>query len=211
MCDVLCQCLHKVFSSFSPTKTNINTTITSLEKKKFKRKEDKWGLAVLCTDIFDTVIDSHLHASLSVPYYKEIMLSSVSASPVARAGYHLVQYCGQEKNFLKLLYQSALSLGLSALQSASSTHPVSIKSMKTFIQLTSSSTTLSTFQMAILPIDYSQGLASSPDFSNREVITTLCDRSIQLIDKILEVSSLLASPTLLFAMSTFFETAECSR
>jgi len=182
-----------------------------LEKKKFQRKEDKWSLAVLCTDIFDTVIDSHLYASLSVPYYKQILHSSVSAGPVARAGYHLIQYCGQEKNFLKLLYQSALSLGLSALQSASSsTHQASFKSMKTFIQLSSSSSS-STFQMAVLPIDYSQGLASSPDFCNREIVTTLCNRSVQLIDKILEVSSLESSQTLLFAMATFFETAECSR
>ena len=83
----------------------------SLDKKKFQKKEEKWNLAVLCTDIFDTVIESHLRASLTVPYYKEIMHSSVAGSPVARAGLHMIQYCGQEKNFLKLIYQSALSLG----------------------------------------------------------------------------------------------------
>ena len=91
---------------------SINTNnIISLDKKKFQKKDEKWNLAVLCTDIFDTVIESHLRASLTVPYYKEIMHSSAAGSPVARAGLHMIQYCGQEKNFLKLIYQSALSLG----------------------------------------------------------------------------------------------------
>jgi hypothetical protein len=203
-----------------------------LDKKKFQKKDEKWNLAVLCTDIFDTVIESHLRASLTVPYYKEIMNSSVAGSPVARAGLHMIQYCGQEKNFLKLIYQSALSLGnhrhflvdyfyyhyiyilgLSALQSASTTtaNAVSFKSMKTFIQMSASSSSTSTFQMAVLPIDYSRGLANSPDFGNKDIITALCERSLQLIDKVLEVSSLLSSPTLSFALSTFFEIAECSR
>jgi len=180
-----------------------------LDKRKFHRKEDKWNLAIVCTKIFDTVVDSHQKASISVPYYNQIMYSSVAASPIAKAGLHFIQYCNQEKNFLKLLYQSALSPGLSALQSKSNseTYPITHKGLKSFLESSEKSLT-ATFQTAVLPIDFSLGVTYS-SIDEQEIILSLCNESLLLIDKVLEVSAALSSPTLFKSLSIFFETAEC--